>query len=255
MEYLINQLALISGVSTRTLRYYDSIGLLKPLRIDENGYRIYGVNEVDLLQEMLFYRELGMPLEEIRSIVNGESFDRSASLKMHLTRLEEKKKRIESLIENVKKTICNLKGEIKMTDQEKFEGFKDKLIRENTEKYGEEVIAKYGKEAFDASNMKLSGMDESQWKLQEQLKESIFIYLKKALKKSDPTCNEAQEAARIQKEWLCMFWDEKNYSKEVHLNLAKMYLTEPRFTSYYDDGAGDGAAQMLYDALKIFLFA
>lgn len=91
MEYLINQLALISGVSTRTLRYYDSIGLLKPLRIEKNGYRIYGVNEVDLLQEILFYRELGMPLEEIRSIVNGESFDRSASLKMQLTRLEEKK--------------------------------------------------------------------------------------------------------------------------------------------------------------------
>ena len=65
MEYTVNRLAQISGVSKRTLRYYDEIGLLRPERVNPNGYRIYGQMQVDLLQQILFYRELGLPLEEI----------------------------------------------------------------------------------------------------------------------------------------------------------------------------------------------
>ena len=69
MEYTVNRLAQISGVSKRTLRYYDEIGLLRPERVNPNGYRIYGQMQVDLLQQILFYRELGLPLEEIREII------------------------------------------------------------------------------------------------------------------------------------------------------------------------------------------
>lgn len=83
MEYTINNLSKLAGVSTRTLRYYDEIGLLKPKRISTSGYRIYGEDEVNLLQQILFYKELDLSLEKIRSIVNSEDFDCVAALYEH----------------------------------------------------------------------------------------------------------------------------------------------------------------------------
>ena len=79
MEYTVKQLAKISGVTPRTLRYYDQIGLLAPDRVEKNGYRMYGQEQVDLLQQILFFRELGVDLETIRSLVYSGDFDREES--------------------------------------------------------------------------------------------------------------------------------------------------------------------------------
>lgn len=92
MEYTVNRLAKMAGVSTRTLRYYDEIGLLQPSRISSNGYRIYGRKGVDRLQQILFYRELGVPLEEIKRILSSEDFDGLAALESHLTALQARRK-------------------------------------------------------------------------------------------------------------------------------------------------------------------
>ena len=100
MEYSVSNLAKLSGVSTRTLRYYDQIGLLRPLRQSANGYRIYGQGEVDRLQQILFYRELGVSLEEIGAILDAPGYDREAALAGHLSALMEKKKQLELLIGN-----------------------------------------------------------------------------------------------------------------------------------------------------------
>ena len=147
MEYTVNRLAQISGVSKRTLRYYDEIGLLRPERVNPNGYRIYGQMQVDLLQQILFYRELGLPLEEIREIIKNPGFDREKALEDHLTALLQKKRQTEILISNVKKTLDSMKGRAMMSDEEKFEGFKRDLIKENEEKYGREVRKAYGEDA------------------------------------------------------------------------------------------------------------
>ena len=80
MEYTINQLGEISGVTNRTLRYYDQIGLLKPKKINKSGYRIYGETEIDMLQQILFYRELELSLEEIKKIINDDNFDQEKAL-------------------------------------------------------------------------------------------------------------------------------------------------------------------------------
>ncbi|MGI6066460.1 MAG: MerR family transcriptional regulator, partial [Bacillota bacterium] len=122
MEYTIRKLGQLAGISTRTLRYYDEIGILKPARINSSGYRIYGQNEVDRLQQILFYRELGVSLESIKEIISASSFDRARALKEHRKRLLEKRKQLDLLIENVEKTIDSTEGKIKMTDKEKFEG-------------------------------------------------------------------------------------------------------------------------------------
>ena len=91
MEYSINKLAKLSGVSTRTLRYYDEIGLLSPKRISSNGYRVYGQKEVDLLQQILFYRELGVPLDKIKNIIWSKGYDCISALQGHLSALKAKK--------------------------------------------------------------------------------------------------------------------------------------------------------------------
>jgi len=154
MEYTVQQLAKTAGISSRTLRYYDEIGLLKPARLTSSGYRIYGPKEVDRLQQILFFRELGVGLEQIREIINDPSFDSLTALREHRVKLLEKKQQLELLINNVEKTIAQYEGRIIMTDQEKFEGFKQKLIDENEAKYGKEVREKYGDEAVDKSYRK-----------------------------------------------------------------------------------------------------
>ena len=120
MEYSIKKLSEIAGVSTRTLRYYDEIGLLKPARVSSSGYRIYGKKQVDILQQILFYKELGMSLDEIKEIIQNPNFDRINALKEHKIKLLEKRKQIDMLLDNVERTLlsvyldCNLKNKKKI---------------------------------------------------------------------------------------------------------------------------------------------
>ena len=106
MEYIIAKLAKISGVSTRTLRFYDEIGLLKPARWTQGGYRVYADKEVDLLQQILFFRELDMPLGDIRDILHSDDFSDIQALAGHLSKLEDKRARLDKLITNVKKNLA-----------------------------------------------------------------------------------------------------------------------------------------------------
>ncbi|RKJ34566.1 MerR family transcriptional regulator, partial [Butyricicoccus sp. 1XD8-22] len=106
MEYTISKLAKLANVSARTLRYYDEINLLKPARISSAGYRIYGQQEVDQLQQILFFRELDVDLETITSIMNDPNFDKSKALQSHLRELIQKRSRLDKLIGVVEKTIA-----------------------------------------------------------------------------------------------------------------------------------------------------
>lgn len=169
----MKKMAELSGVSTRTLRYYDQIGLLKPARVAENGYRMYGTKEVDLLQQILFYRELGVELDKVKKILAAPGFDKEQALKGHLTALLQKRKQIDKLIWNVNKTISAMKGEATMGSKEKFEGFKRKMTEENEAKYGKEIREKYGDAIVDASNKKVMGMTEDAWQKAEALRTEL----------------------------------------------------------------------------------
>ncbi len=249
MEYTINRLAKIAGVSTRTLRYYDEIGLLSPARISSNGYRIYGRKEIDRLQHILFYRELGVPLEEIGKILSSKDFDELATLESHLSALLTRRKQLDMLIANVEKTIKAAKGEMIMSDREKFEGFKKRLIDENEQKYGSEIRAKYGDEAVDRSNAKLMGMSMEQYEEYEKLTAQFHETLKAAFEQGDPAGELAQKACELHKKWLCFFWDK--YSREAHIGVTQMYVSDPRFTAYFDKIA-EGCAEFLRDAVQIY---
>jgi len=155
IEYTVQKIANLAGVSARTLRYYDEIEMLKPARISTSGYCIYGQAEIDKLQQILFYRELGVGLEDIRNIINEPGFNLANAMKEHREQLLRKRDQLDLLIANVDKTIACTKGRIVMTDKEKFEGFKQKIIADNEEKYGQEVRAKYGNEQANKSNQKV----------------------------------------------------------------------------------------------------
>lgn len=249
MEYTVQQLAKIAGISSRTLRYYDEIGLLKPARVSSSGYRIYGPREVDRLQQILFYRELGVGLEQIGNILSDTSFDSLTALREHRVRLLEKKRQLELLITNVEKTIAQHEGRAIMTDREKFEGFKQKLIDDNEAQYGKEVREKYGDETVNKSNQKLKGMTQEQYAQFEKLSQMVLDTLKEALATGDPSSELAQKTADLHRQWLSFTWDK--YSKEAHAGLAEMYVADKRFSAYYDR-IRPGAAEFLRDAILIY---
>ncbi|MCM3388725.1 MerR family transcriptional regulator [Ureibacillus chungkukjangi] len=246
MEYTISKLAKLAGISSRTLRYYDEINLLKPSRINSSGYRIYGQKEIDRLQQILFLRELEVDLGTIIQIMNESSFDQFSALLDHQNKLIQKRARLDKLIETIDKTIAHQKGEIVMSNEEKFKAFKESLIAENEVKYGEEIREKYGDKTVDESNAKLRGMSKEDYAAMEKLGNEIFDLLPKAIATGDPTSEIAQELAEKHKEWLTFSW--ASYSKEAHKGLAEMYVADERFKAYYDKVA-KGATEFLRDAI------
>lgn len=249
MEYSVHELAALSGVSTRTLRYYDQLGILPPKRTNAAGYRLYGRAEVDLLQQILFFREMGFALKEIGRMLQDEQFDRMAHMRHHKKRLLEERARISRMLRTLDKSMKEMQGGEPMQDYEKFEGLKKRLIDENEETYGREVREKYGDAQVDASNKKFQNMNEATYQRAEALAQEILTTLHTAMQSGGPESACAQHACALHKEWLMLYWD--TYTKEAHAGLGRMYVDDPRFAAYYDKEQ-PGTAQFLCDALQIF---
>lgn len=247
MEYTINKLASIAGVSTRTLRYYDEIDLLKPCRINSSGYRIYGEKEVDLLQQIMFYRSMDMKLNDIKNIISDSSFEVEKALEKHEEELIKRKEEIEELIRTVKKTIKSKRGEIKMSNKEKFEGFKKQKIEENEKKYGKEIRNKYGEETIKESNKKFMNLKEEDFEKMGNIEKELFGLLKVLLYSKNIEGEEDRKVYELHRQWLSFTWPK--YTKEAHIGLANMYLQDERFESYYNERIGEGATEMLRDCI------
>lgn len=247
MTYTIKKLAELAGISTRTLRYYDEIQLLTPKRMEGSEYRIYEEAEVDRLQQIMFYREMGLELSAIKEILDAESFEQMTALKSHLTELQKRRKQLDLLIDNVTKTIQKEEGARQMSDQEKFQGFKEELIRANEEKYGEEIRSKYGEETVAQSNAKMMNLSEEEYQRMTSLDAELSKCLQEAvLSGADPKSDEGKKVAELHREWLRISMP--NYTPEIHKGLAEMYIADERFTEYYDKETA-GCAQFLRDAI------
>lgn len=251
MTYTIKKLADLSGVSTRTLRYYDEIKLLVPKRMEGSEYRIYDETHVDRLQQILFYREMGLELFTIKEILDAKSFAQIAALKNHLIELKRKRQRLDLLIKNVTTTIKKEKGTVKMNDQEKFEGFKEELLKANEEKYGEEIRSKYGKLAVEKSNARMMNLSKEEYDHFEILGETIKNKLCQAvMAEANPKGEAGKEVANLHKEWLQISMPQ--YNADIHKGLAGMYIADDRFTEYYD-AETKGCAQFLRDAITMHI--
>ena len=250
MEYNISQLSKLSGESARTLRYYDEINLLHPSRTNEAGYRFYGDKEVNLLQQILFYRERGLSLEKIRFILYDENFDMLKALNEHLTELENRRERLSKLIDTVKDTIASVKGEFIMRDSEKFEAFKKDIVDQYEKLYGEEAREKYGDSEVDMAVNKVLSLSKEDYEKFQTLGKKVMEALKAAvISKASPESETGRSVASLHKEWLGYSW--KDYTEQKHKGVVSLYVQDERFKKYYDREQ-NGCADFLLAAVDFW---
>ncbi len=247
MEYTIQELSRLSGVTTRALRWYDKLGLLKPSGRTQGGYRLYGRLEVDRLQDILYYRALGVELAQVKDILDDPSFNRLAVLRGHLSALEREKARIQGLIDSVRETIRTQERDEMMSDEKKFEAFKRQFVAEKERLYGAEIREKYGDTEVDASNARLMGLTLEQYNEWNRLEEEILEKLSTSVAAGeDPVGEAGKEITALHFRWLTVMGDQ--YDTQRQRYLAELYVQDERFTAYYDRER-PGCAQFLRDAV------
>lgn len=238
----VKEVADLVGISVRTLHHYDDIGLLKPATITESGYRSYSDENLEVLQQILFFRELGFPLKKIKEIMYRPSFDRVEALELQQKMLQEKRARLDQMIQTIDKTIKHTKGEMNMTTEEKFEGFDF-----SHHPYEQEARERFGDEAVDRSNDKVKNMKKGERKMFEEEFNQIYKDLAK-IRHESPESEIAQ--AEIKK-WYEYLNKMGNYSLEAFKGLGQMYVADERFTENIDQ-FGEGLAVFMRDAMEVF---
>lgn len=242
--YTIHELATLANITTRTLRYYDQIGLLHPTNYSECGYRLYDQQEVKRLQQILFYKEFGLSLEQITRVLDDEQ-QLQKLLEKQQQLISAQQQQLHRLQQNIQRTLQELREEQSMNDNERFDGFKKALIEENEQQHGQEIRAKYGEETIDASNAKLMGKTAAQYADMQQLEQQLFEQLQLGLQ-AGLDSDYAKTAAQLHKKWLMHSWTK--YTPDMHKSVANMYVYDERFKVYYDQHT-EGMAQFLHDAI------
>lgn len=234
----IKEVADLVGISVRTLHHYHEIGLLVPERITDSGYRIYSDNNLEKLQQIMFFKELGFPLKKIKKIMGSPTFNQQEALELHYKMLLGKRDQLDKMIDTVEKTIRHTKGEIQMSNKEKFAGFD---FSQNP--YEEEARKKWGDQAVDQANKKIKGFS----KFDEDSFNQIYRDLAN-IRHLEPTSTEAQEKIN---EWYIYLNKFGHYSLDAFKNLGQMYIDDERFTKNIDQ-FGEGLAAFMRDAMAIY---
>lgn len=241
MAYTVNKLAKLSGVSTRTLRFYDEIGLLKPAYVGDNDYRYYEEEQLLILQQILFYRELDFPLSEIQRIIRSDNFDKIEALQSHKCILEQRLDRAKQMIKTIDKTISHLRGKEKMKDEELYYGFDS----EKQEKYEKQLVAEgvVTQEYMDEYKKKMTDHDIDKF-MQEgkEINDALISAINEGLK---PSSQEVQAIIRRHHAWVG--W---NPTKDGYIGLCERYLT-PEFKKFYDQLHSE-LLNYIVEAIRIF---
>jgi DNA-binding transcriptional MerR regulator len=248
--YTVSEVAKVSGVSVRALHHYDEIGLLKPGHVGENGYRYYGRDELLRLQQILFHRELGFPLDEIRQVLDAPGFDRIAALKGHRGRLMAEAKRYRDLVKTLDATLAELEGETGVDEKAMYRGFDPKKQAEQeawvVERYGAR-----GQEAIDTQkavtrDWKQADFDRSQAEIAE-----IEQGLAEALAGALPADSErVQGLMRRLHAWVTRSWVAAP-DRAAFRGLAQLYGEHPEFRARYEARAA-GLTDYLTEAMEVF---
>lgn len=223
--FTVKQLSKLAGVTPRTLHHYDAIGLLKPSRVGDNGYRYYGEESLLRLQQILFYRELGIPLEDIKKIMGRRDFDVLGALRSHKEALQKQVTRLNRLILTVDNTINHLKGTTTMSNKAYFEGFSEA----EQEKYAAEAEELYDVETVRESNRNWKAYPAA--KKEAILAEGRAIYTDMIA--AMPGGADSPEAQAIVERWrrhMDYFWTP---NLEQLLGLANGYNDDPRFKANF----------------------
>jgi DNA-binding transcriptional MerR regulator len=244
MPYLtVKQLAQASGVTVRTLHHYDEIGLLRPNRRTESGYRLYGPDEALRLQQILILRELGMPLEVVRSSLEDSAAGQESSLRHHKVELMKRKERLEGMLRSVDLAldlITSKRGEIEMSNL--FEGFQP-------EEHQAEAEQRWGDtEAWRTSNERTSKYSASQWQEIKAQQNALYAKAGDLMNQGlSPTQLEAMDVAEAMRAHIERWF--YPCSPAMHVSLADMYGADQRFAKNIDK-FGDGLTRWLVQAIK-----
>lgn len=243
MTYTIKEISDLAGVTTRTIRYYDEIGLLDPALTGENGYRYYDQDSLLRLQQILFFRELDVPLKEIELIMNRPNFDLPAALENHRSALQGKVRRLKTLIDTLDQTIASVKGERTMSDKEIFEGFDES-------QYEDEVQERWGDTPqFAESQKKWANYTAEQ---KEAIKEEggrLTVRMVGENLDASPNDPDVQAAVGEYYAYLNKYF----YTCDVEFlrGLADMWVGDPRFAVNYER-IRVGGAVFVREAVCIF---
>jgi DNA-binding transcriptional MerR regulator len=242
--FTVKKLSEIAGITPRALRYYDRIGLLKPSRVGANGYRYYDRNALLRLQQILFYRELDLPLEQIREILDRSDFDLAGALESHKAELARRRARLERLITTVDDTVLHLKGKKEMNDKQLFTAFSD----EDQPKMEAEAMQLYDPETVKASNRKWKAYPAEE--KQRILDEGNAIYLEmEAAIPQGPESAAAQAGIERWRRHMDHFWTP---SPDQLVALADHYSMEPRFKANFDK-IDPRLAEFMGQAVRIYV--
>jgi len=216
MAYTVTKLAKVSGVSVRTLHWYDEIGLLEPAYYGSNGYRYYEEEQLLTLQQILFFRDLGFELKQIQRLLERGDFDKIVALRTHREVLKKNVKRTKELIKTIDKTIDHLKGDMKMNEQELFSGFS----KEQQADYEKQIIERFGEqgkahiEESKHNAKKWSKTDEENFKKEfNEICRELTRLLEKGCKPGD---QEVQAAIHQHYVWLKKCWTPTKESYAAH---------------------------------------
>lgn len=247
--YTTKELADLAGVSARTLRYYDQIGLLVPARA-QNGYRVYGSSDVHRLQRIMFLRSCGITLDSIEEALDKANFDLPSLLQEHLIQLCRQRDQLDTMITTAKLAVAKLEEFEDMNDQERFEQIKKQSIVDFEETFGKEARERYGDEAINEANERMLNMSKTAWDAKEDLEQRIKDNLVTAMRTKDPRSPESRLVAGMHVQWIKVHWGEDAYSPDAHAALAEEYTADPRFVEYYDSACGKGATEFLCEIIK-----
>ncbi|MDH6282205.1 MerR family transcriptional regulator [Prescottella agglutinans] len=243
-EWSIQQLARITGTTSRTLRHYGSLGLLEPSRIGANGYRYYGQPALVRLQRILLLRELGLGLAAIADVLAGET-DAATALGTHLGLLEQEQARLGRQIASVRTTLDKTRRGEPLMAEEMFDGF-------DHTRYKDEVIERWGAQAYESSDAwwrSLSDDDKSGFR-QRQL-DIAADYGRAHGAGLAPDSPEVQEITGRHYEWVAAGWQGRRPGADAFAGLGEMYVADPRFAENYDRH-GAGTAAFVRDAMLAY---
>lgn len=246
--YTVKAVADLAGVSVRTLHHYDQIGVLKPASVNAAGYRLYSEADLERLQQVLFFRELGFSLQEIKTIIDSPGFDRKQAMIAHKQILLEKKQRLERLIESVDLTIETMERGTTMAKEAMFEPFDAAKIEKYKEKYREEAEATYGKEIVDESYRRVASYTQDDWNAIGAESHAINQAMARLMDR-DPAEPEVQE--QIGRWYRLINKSFYDCTPEIFRGLGDLYVNDSRFTANYEQ-IRPGLAEFMRSAMHVY---
>jgi MerR family transcriptional regulator, thiopeptide resistance regulator len=248
--YTVKQLARLSGVSVRTLHHYDEIGLLKPAFLGENRYRYYAREELLRLQDILFHRELGVPLQEIGKLLELQGQDRVAILREHREWLAQRVERSRELLQTIDHTIAELNGDGTMDDKELYKGFSP----EKQAEYEDWLVHRYGgdmRQRIEDSKAKVASLGEEGLAARIAEGEAASVALAQAFKAGAAPDDPANDPLLARHHaWIAAMWD-KACPPQAYAGLADLYLEHPDFRTNFDR-KGAGFTDWLTTAMRAY---